>query len=43
MAQYTILIVDYEPRSVEQLRAVLEPAGYRIEVAKDGNFKIAPR
>jgi CheY-like chemotaxis protein len=36
MAQYTILIVDYEPRSVEQLRAALEPAGYRIELAKDG-------
>jgi len=36
MAQYTILIVDYEPRSVEQLRGVLEPAGYRVDVAKDG-------
>lgn len=36
MAQYTILIVDYEPRSVEQLRGALEPAGYRVEVAKDG-------
>jgi CheY-like chemotaxis protein len=36
MAQYTILIVDYEPRSVEQLRAALEPAGYHIELAKDG-------
>jgi len=36
MAQYTILLVDYEPRSVEQLRAVLEQAGYRVDVAKDG-------
>jgi len=36
MTQYTILIVDYEPRSVEQLRGALEPAGYRVDVAKDG-------
>ncbi len=36
MAQYTILIVDYEPRSVEQLRGALEPAGYLVDVAKDG-------
>ncbi len=36
MAQYTILLVDYEPRSVEQLVGPLEQAGYLVDVAKDG-------
>lgn len=36
MADYTILIVDYDPRSVERLRKPLEAAGYRVEIAKDG-------
>lgn len=36
MADYTILIIDYEPRSIERLRAPLERAGYRVEVAMDG-------
>jgi CheY-like chemotaxis protein len=36
MAQYTILLVDYEPRSVEQLREPLEQAGYQVAVANDG-------
>ena len=36
MSHYTILLVDYEPRSVEQLRGPLVQAGYRVEVAKDG-------
>ncbi len=40
MADYTILIIDYEPRSIERLRAPLERAGYRVEVAKDGKAGI---
>jgi len=40
MADYTILIIDYEPRSIERLRAPLERAGYGIEVAKDGKAGI---
>jgi len=36
MADYTILIVDYNPRSVESIRTPLERAGYRVEVAADG-------
>jgi len=36
MADYTILIVDYDPRSLERLRRPLEAAGYRVEIAKDG-------
>ena len=41
MANYTILIIDYEPRSIERLRAPLERAGYQVEVAKDGKSGIA--
>jgi len=40
MADYTILIIDYEPRSIERLRAPLVRAGYRVEVAKDGKAGI---
>lgn len=40
MADYTILIIDYEPRSIELLRAPLERAGYRVEVATDGKAGI---
>jgi len=40
MANYTILIIDYEPRSIERLRIPLERAGYTIEVAKDGTAGI---
>jgi len=36
MPDYTILLVDYEPRSIERLRRPLEQAGYRIEIAQDG-------
>lgn len=31
-----ILIIDYEPRSIQELRGPLETAGFQIEVAKDG-------
>ena len=40
MADYTILIIDYEPRSIEKLRAPLQRAGYRVEVATDGQSGI---
>jgi two-component system phosphate regulon response regulator PhoB len=36
MADRTILIVEYDPSSIERIRGVLEPAGYRVEVAHDG-------
>ncbi len=40
MADYTILIIDYEPRSIERLCKPLELAGYTVEVAKDGKAGI---
>lgn len=36
MPDYRILIADYEPRGIQQLREPLEGAGFQIEVAKDG-------
>ena len=36
MANYKILIADYEPRGIQQLSEPLEAAGYSVEVAKDG-------
>ncbi len=36
MANYTILLIDYEPRSVERTRSPLIAAGYRVHVASDG-------
>jgi len=36
MTNYTILLIDYAPRSVAQLRAPLEAAGYTVEVAENG-------
>src|SRR5580765_1824137 len=36
MAQYTILLIDYEPRSIERFREPLVGAGYGIEIATDG-------
>jgi DNA-binding response OmpR family regulator len=36
MPDYKILVVDYEPRGLQQLREPLEKAGYTIRVAKDG-------
>jgi DNA-binding response OmpR family regulator len=33
---HKILIIDYEPRSVERLRGFLSKAGYEVEVAADG-------
>ena len=36
MPNYTILLIDYDPRSIDKLRAPLVKAGLRVEVAKDG-------
>jgi TonB family protein len=36
MANYTILLIDYEPRSIERFRQPLTDAGYTVEVATDG-------
>jgi TonB family protein len=36
MANYTILLIDYEPRSIERFREPLITAGYAIEIATDG-------
>jgi TonB family protein len=36
MPHYTILVIDYEPRSVESIRRPLVESGYRVEVARDG-------
>lgn len=36
MANYTILLIDYEPRSIERFREPLVAAGYSIEIATDG-------
>ena len=36
MPDYTILLIDYEPRSLERSRRPLAAAGYRVEVARDG-------
>jgi len=36
MANYTILLIDYEPRSIERFRDPLVAAGYKVEIATDG-------
>lgn len=36
MSNYTILIIDYEPRTLEIFRVPLEAAGYRVETAANG-------
>jgi TonB family protein len=36
MSNYTILVVDYEPRSLEVSRAPLAAAGFKVETASDG-------
>ncbi len=40
MPDYTILLIDYDPRSIHKLQNALEGAGYRVEVAKDGEAGI---
>jgi DNA-binding response OmpR family regulator len=41
MPDYTILLVEYEPRVIEAVRNVLEGAGYHVEIARNGNEGIA--
>lgn len=36
MSDYTILLIDYDPRSIEHIRGLLSAAGHRVEVAKNG-------
>lgn len=36
MSNYTLLIVDYDPRAVELLKIPLEEMGYQVAVATDG-------
>ncbi len=36
MSKPTILLVDYDPRSIEATTQPLQDLGYRVEVAKDG-------
>jgi len=36
MPDYTILIIDYEPRNIKKLTSLFEQQGYRVEVALDG-------
>ena len=36
MPNYTLLLIDYEPRSIERMRRPLEQYGIRVEVATDG-------
>jgi TonB family protein len=36
MSKYTILLIDYEPRSIESLKTPLESVGYDVVVASDG-------
>jgi CheY-like chemotaxis protein len=36
MPDYTILLIDYDPRSITRTSGLLVEAGYRVEVAKNG-------
>lgn len=36
MPDYTILLIDYEPKSIDKVRRPLTDIGYRVEVATDG-------
>jgi len=38
MTDYTILLIDYAPRSVAQLSSPLQAAGYTVEVADNGQL-----
>jgi DNA-binding response OmpR family regulator len=41
MTDHTILIIDYDPRSIERTRRLLHEAGFLVEVARDGLEGIA--
>lgn len=36
MSNYTILLIDYNPRSITSIQTLLERADYRVVVARDG-------
>jgi DNA-binding response OmpR family regulator len=36
MPDYTLLLIDYEPRNIGKLTTLFEREGYRVEVARDG-------
>jgi len=36
MSDYTILLVDYEPRSIQQIQGCLLGAGFHVEIVNDG-------
>jgi len=36
MSDYTILLVDYEPRSIQQIQGCLLGAGFHVEVVNNG-------
>jgi len=36
VSNYTILVIDYEPKSIERVRRPLSAVGYSVEVATDG-------
>jgi len=36
MSNYTVLLIDYEPKSIDRIRRPLIGIGYRVEVATDG-------
>lgn len=40
MPDYTILLIDYDPRSVESIKAALKVARFRVAVAHDGEAAI---
>jgi DNA-binding response OmpR family regulator len=37
VADYTILLIDYEPRNIKRTTSLLQDAGFTVEVATDGN------
>ena len=36
MSKYKVLVIDYEPRGIQQLAVPLKSAGYEVTVEKDG-------
>ena len=41
MSDYTILLIDYDPRTLDLLREPLEAMGYTVAIAKDGDEALA--
>jgi DNA-binding response OmpR family regulator len=36
MSDYTILLIDYDPKSIEHIERLMHAAGHRVEIAKNG-------